>query len=315
MATFGTLSDRLVDTFKNLRTKGRLSASDVDGTVREIRRALLEADVALPVVQELIARVKERAIGQEVLKSLTPGQALVKVVSDELTAVMGTSNAALDLAVQPPAVILMAGLQGAGKTTTVAKLARFLKERHKKKVMVVSCDVYRPAAIDQLETLAGQVGVNFFPSKAGTDPVDIANDAVAAARREMADVLIVDTAGRLGIDHLSESIGQAIGFAHVSSQIVDDGPDLRDRVVDLVDGTIHRGTEPLGIGRDRRLEGEPGAVQPLDDRIVQIATDALTFGGERESITRRVECGLGGASFGEVPDGGDHIVVAVDVDR
>ncbi|HET8553332.1 MAG TPA: signal recognition particle protein [Rhodanobacteraceae bacterium] len=197
---FESLSQRLSGTVNRLRGRGRLTEENIQESLREVRIALLEADVALPVVQALIERVKARAVGQEVLKSLTPGQALVKVVSDELTAVMGESNAALDLAVQAPAVILMAGLQGAGKTTTVAKLARFLKEREKKKVMVVSCDVYRPAAIDQLQTLANQVGVSFFPSKAGTDPVDIANDAVAAARREMADVLIVDTAGRLHVD-------------------------------------------------------------------------------------------------------------------
>ncbi|HET6586302.1 MAG TPA: signal recognition particle protein [Oleiagrimonas sp.] len=197
---FESLSQRLSGTVTRLRGRGRLTEENIQESLREVRIALLEADVALPVVQALIERVKTRAVGQEVLKSLTPGQALVKVVSDELTAVMGESNAALNLAVQAPAVILMAGLQGAGKTTTVAKLARLLKEREKKKVMVVSCDVYRPAAIDQLQTLASQVGVSFFPSKAGTDPVDIANDAVAAARRELADVLIVDTAGRLHVD-------------------------------------------------------------------------------------------------------------------
>ncbi|HET7663638.1 MAG TPA: signal recognition particle protein [Rhodanobacteraceae bacterium] len=197
---FESLSQRLSGTVNRLRGRGRLTEENIQESLREVRIALLEADVALPVVQALIERVRTRAVGQEVLKSLTPGQALVKVVSDELTAVMGESNAALDLAVQAPAVILMAGLQGAGKTTTVAKLARFLKEREKKKVMVVSCDVYRPAAIDQLQTLASQVGVSFFPSKTGTNPVDIASDAVAAARREMADVLIVDTAGRLHVD-------------------------------------------------------------------------------------------------------------------
>ncbi len=197
---FDSLSQRLSGTVNRLRGRGRLTEENIRESLREVRIALLEADVALPVVQELIQRIKARAVGQEVLKSLTPGQALVKVVSDELTAVMGASNVALNLAVKAPAVVLMAGLQGAGKTTTVAKLARFLKEREKKRVMVVSCDVYRPAAIDQLETLAGQVGVDFFPSRTGTDPVDIATDAVAAARRDMADVLIVDTAGRLHVD-------------------------------------------------------------------------------------------------------------------
>jgi signal recognition particle subunit SRP54 len=197
---FESLSQRLSATVNRLRGRGRLTEENIRESLREVRIALLEADVALPVVQALIERVKVRAVGQEVLKSLSPGQALVKVVSDELTKVMGTANAELNLAQQPPAVVLMAGLQGAGKTTTVAKLARFLTERKKKKVMVVSCDVYRPAAIEQLRTLAEQVGVKFFPSEAGQNPVDIAKAAIAAARREVVDVLLVDTAGRLHID-------------------------------------------------------------------------------------------------------------------
>ena len=197
---FESLSQRLSTTVNRLRGRGRLTEENIRESLREVRIALLEADVALPVVQALIERVKVRAVGQEVLKSLSPGQALVKVVSDELTKVMGTANAELSLAQQPPAVVLMAGLQGAGKTTTVAKLARFLTERKKKKVMVVSCDVYRPAAIEQLRTLAEQVGVKFFPSEAGQSPVDIAKAAIAAARREVVDVLLVDTAGRLHID-------------------------------------------------------------------------------------------------------------------
>ena len=197
---FDSLSSRLSETVNRLRGRGRLTEENIRESLREVRIALLEADVALPVVQALIERVKVRAVGQEVLKSLSPGQALVKVVSDELTAVMGTANAELNLAATPPAVVLMAGLQGAGKTTTVAKLARFLKERKKKKVMVVSCDVYRPAAIEQLKTLAGQVEVSFFPSDGGQDPVAIARAALEAARREVVDVLIVDTAGRLHVD-------------------------------------------------------------------------------------------------------------------
>ncbi|HET7269318.1 MAG TPA: signal recognition particle protein [Oleiagrimonas sp.] len=197
---FESLSQRLTGTVNRLRGRGRLTEDNIRESLREVRIALLEADVALPVVQALIERVQARAVGQEVLKSLTPGQALVKIVSDELTVLMGETNEALDLSVKPPAVVLMAGLQGAGKTTTVAKLARHLTERHKKKVMVVSCDVYRPAAIEQLKTLAGQVGVAFFPSEGSQDPVAIANSAVAAARSEVADVLIVDTAGRLHVD-------------------------------------------------------------------------------------------------------------------
>src|SRR6187402_196710 len=197
---FESLSQRLSDTVNRLRGRGRLTEENIRETLREVRIALLEADVALPVVKALIERVKVRAVGQEVLKSLSPGQALVKVVSDELTTVMGVANTELNLAATPPAIVLMAGLQGAGKTTTVAKLARSLKERKKKRVMVVSCDVYRPAAIEQLRTLAQQVEVSFFPSEAGQSPVDIARAAVAAARREVMDVLLVDTAGRLHID-------------------------------------------------------------------------------------------------------------------
>jgi signal recognition particle subunit SRP54 len=197
---FESLTQRLSGTLQRLRGRGRLSEENIRESLREVRIALLEADVALPVVQALIERIKVRAVGQEVLTSLTPGQALIKVVKDEMTLVMGGQGAELSLARQPPAVILMAGLQGAGKTTTVAKLAKHLKERRKKKVMVVSCDVYRPAAIAQLQTLAGQVGALFHPSEAGQKPVDIARAAIDAAKRNVADVLIVDTAGRLAID-------------------------------------------------------------------------------------------------------------------
>jgi signal recognition particle subunit SRP54 len=197
---FESLTQRLSSTLQRLSGRGRLSEENIRESLREVRVALLEADVALPVVQALIERIKVRAVGQEVLKSLTPGQALIKVVRDELTLVMGSQASDLALNVQPPAVILMAGLQGAGKTTTVGKLAKFLKERRKKKVMVVSCDVYRPAAIAQLETLAGQVGALFHPSEAGQKPVDIARAAIDAAKRNVVDVLLIDTAGRLAID-------------------------------------------------------------------------------------------------------------------
>jgi signal recognition particle subunit SRP54 len=197
---FENLTERLQGTVKRLRGQARITEDNIQETLREVRMALLEADVALPVVREFITRVKGRALGQEVLGSLTPGQALIKIVNDELIAVMGQANEALQLNVQPPAVVLMAGLQGSGKTTTTAKLARQLKERHKKNVAVVSCDVYRPAAIRQLETLAGEVGVEFVPSTAGEDPVTIATRALEHARRKFLDVLIVDTAGRLHID-------------------------------------------------------------------------------------------------------------------
>ncbi len=197
---FESLSQRLSSTVERLRGRARLTEANIRESLREVRIALLEADVALPVVQALIQRVQVRAVGQEVLKSLTPGQALVKVVRDELTALMGTANADLNLNCAPPAVVLMAGLQGAGKTTTVAKLGKFLKDRKKKKVMVVSCDVYRPAAIEQLRLLADQVDVLFHPSSADQDPVAIAKSAVDAAKKNFADVLLVDTAGRLAID-------------------------------------------------------------------------------------------------------------------
>jgi len=197
---FESLSQRLTATVDRLRGRGRLTEENIRETVREVRVALLEADVALPVVTALIERVKTRAVGQDVIRSLTPGQALVKVVHDELASVMGTANADLNLNVPAPAVILMAGLQGAGKTTTVAKLALYLRERKRKRVMVVSADVYRPAAIEQLRVLAEQVDVVFHPSAGGEDPVRIVEGAIDAARRQLVEVLIVDTAGRLAVD-------------------------------------------------------------------------------------------------------------------
>ncbi|WP_374350378.1 signal recognition particle protein [Thermomonas sp.] len=197
---FESLTQRLSGTIERLRGRGRLSESNISEAVREVRIALLEADVALPVVQALIQRIKVRAVGQEVLRSLSPGQVLVKIVRDELAMVMGAQAQDLNLNVPAPAVILMAGLQGAGKTTTVAKLAKHLKEKRKKKVMVVSADVYRPAAIEQLQTLAGQVGAIFFPSDASQKPEAIVKAAIDEARKTFADVLIVDTAGRTSID-------------------------------------------------------------------------------------------------------------------
>jgi len=197
---FESLTQRLSGTVERLRGRGRLTESNISEAVREVRIALLEADVALPVVQALVQRIKVRAVGQEVMRSLTPGQVLVRIVRDELTAVMGSQSSDLNLNVPAPAVILMAGLQGAGKTTTVAKLAKHLKERRKKKVMVVSADVYRPAAIEQLQTLAGQVGVMFFLSDASQKPEAIVRAAIADARKSFVDVLIVDTAGRTSID-------------------------------------------------------------------------------------------------------------------
>jgi len=197
---FDSLSDRLAGSLKKLRGQGRITEDNIKETLREVRMALLEADVALAVVREFIDRVKERAMGQDVMRSLSPGQVFVKIVNDELVAVMGDEDNSLNLNSQPPVVILMAGLQGAGKTTSVAKLARFLKERQKKSVMVASADVYRPAAIEQLKTLASDVEAKFFPSDASQDPVAIAQAAVAQAKLEYVDVVIIDTAGRLHID-------------------------------------------------------------------------------------------------------------------
>jgi signal recognition particle subunit SRP54 len=197
---FESLSQRLTQSMQNLRGKGRLTEDSIRETLREVRIALLEADVALPVVQSFIGQVRERALGQEVIGSLQPGQALVKIVHNELVKVMGEENEALDLKAAPPVVVLLAGLQGSGKTTTTAKLAKHLLEQGKKKVMVVSCDVYRPAAIDQLETLAEQVGVLFHPSNVADRPVEIARGALETARKQFVDVLLVDTAGRLHID-------------------------------------------------------------------------------------------------------------------
>ena len=197
---FDNLTERLSKTIRNLRGQGRLSEDNINDALRDVRMALLEADVALPVVKEFIGRVRERAMGQDVLKSLLPGQMLVKVVNDELVHTMGEASDGLNLKVQPPAVILMAGLQGSGKTTSTAKLARMLKEREKKSVLVASCDIYRPAAIEQLQTLAGEVEAEFFPSRADQDPVKIAENAISHARKQHLDVVIIDTAGRLHID-------------------------------------------------------------------------------------------------------------------
>jgi signal recognition particle subunit SRP54 len=197
---FENLTDRLSRTLQKLRGQGRLSENNIRDSLREVRMALLEADVALPVVKEFIEAVRVRALGKDVISSLSPGQALIKVVNDELVSIMGEAHDGLDLKRKPPVIILMAGLQGAGKTTTVAKLARRLLELEKKSVMVASTDVYRPAAIEQLHTLATEVGADFFPSNNQQKPVAIARDAVAAALRASADVLIIDTAGRLAID-------------------------------------------------------------------------------------------------------------------
>ena len=201
MAMFESLSDRLSQSLKKISGKASLSEKNIQETLREVRMALLEADVALPAVKSFIGQVKNRSIGHEVSRSLNPGQQFLKIVQAELEKVMGEKNESLSLTSQPPAVVLMAGLQGAGKTTSAAKLSRYLIDREKKKVMVVSADVYRPAAIEQLKTLATEVNAEFFQSDTSQKPVDIVNTAIAAAKKQFIDVLIIDTAGRLHVDN------------------------------------------------------------------------------------------------------------------
>ena len=196
------LSDKLAKIVKEMRGQARITESNVQDMLREVRMALLEADVALPVVREFIARVKEKALGQDVVGSLKPGQTLVSIVNKELAAIMGEGQAELNLNVQPPAIILMAGLQGAGKTTTTAKIAKLLREKLRKKVLTVSGDVYRPAAIEQLKTVTAQAGAEWFPSTPDQKPLDIATAALDYAKKHYFDVLIVDTAGRLAIDEV-----------------------------------------------------------------------------------------------------------------
>ncbi|MEC7549628.1 MAG: signal recognition particle protein [Pseudomonadota bacterium] len=197
---FENLTERLSGTFRKLTGKATLTESNIQEVLREVRRALLEADVALPVVKDFIDRVSARAVGQEVSKSLTPGQAFIKLVQAEMQTIMGSANAELNLKSVPPAVVLMAGLQGAGKTTTAAKLARLLKTKSQKRVMLVSADIYRPAAIQQLQTLAGEIDVEFFGSDASQAPLTIVDAALREAEKKFVDVLLVDTAGRLAID-------------------------------------------------------------------------------------------------------------------
>jgi len=214
---FENLTGRLQQVVKNLRGQARLTEENIADAMREVRMALLEADVALPVVKEFIAQVKERAQGREVLQSLTPGQAVIQVVQEELTRLMGAQSVPLNLASVPPAIILMSGLQGSGKTTTSAKLARLLKEQ-KKKVLLVSADVYRPAAIEQLKTLGKQLDIECFDSHAGQKPADIAAQALDYARRHFHDVMIFDTAGRLAID---EAMMAEIKALHVQLKPVE----------------------------------------------------------------------------------------------
>lgn len=282
---FDNLTQRLSQTMQQLRGKGRLTDESIQDALREVRIALLEADVALPVVKSFLDEVRERATGVEITKSLTPGQTLIKIVNDELVRVIGGSNQALDLNAPAPVVILISGLQGSGKTTTTAKLAKLLKEEHSKKVATVSCDTYRPAAIKQLETLSAQVGAEFVSSDASQDAVDIARHALDAARRQFADVLLVDTAGRLHVDDdmMSEikRIHQAVNphetlfvvdsmsgqDAANSARAFNDALDLTGVVLTKTDGDA-RGGAALSV---RHITGKPIKFLGTGEK-----TDALT---------------------------------------
>lgn len=197
---FENLTERLTRTFKNLSGQGRLTEDNMQQALREVRMSLLEADVALPVIKDFIEHIKQKALGQEVLTSLKPDQALIKIVHDELVHTMGDARAELNLKTQPPAVFLLAGLQGSGKTTSAAKLARYLKETEKKKVMLVSVDIYRPAAIEQLKVLAEEIEVAFFPTQTNEQPLTVVKNAIDRAKKQFMDILIIDTAGRLHVD-------------------------------------------------------------------------------------------------------------------
>ena len=215
---FENLSNRLSGTAQKLRGQARLTQANIQDTLRDVRMALLEADVALPVVREFIENVKHKALGKEVLQSLSPGQAFIKIVNDELVHLMGDTVETLTFTAQPPVVILIAGLQGSGKTTSIAKLSRWLREQHKKSVAVVSCDVYRPAAIQQLQTLAKEVGVDFIPSETSQLPIDIVKRAVDHAKKQFKDVLLIDTAGRL---HVDDEMMQEIIALHTVAQPIE----------------------------------------------------------------------------------------------
>lgn len=217
---FDNLTKRFNSVVKTLRGQARLTEDNIQQALRDVRIALLEADVGLPVVKEFMANVQGRAIGQEVARSLTPGQAVVQIVAEELTRLMGESQSDLNLAVRPPAILLMAGLQGAGKTTTSAKLAKFLSEQTNKKVLLASCDVYRPAAMAQLQSLALQIGVDYFVAQQGASPMAIAEAALDYARRHFHDVLIVDTAGRLGIDEAMMQEISALNTALTPAEVL-----------------------------------------------------------------------------------------------
>ena len=278
---FDNLTDKLSKTIQKIRGQAQLSEDNIKEALRDVRVALLEADVALPVVKTFIDTVKQRAVGEEVMTSLTPAQVLVKIVNEELTRLLGSETSGLNLKTQPPAVILMAGLQGAGKTTSTGKLAKYLAEREGKKVMVVSTDVYRPAAIEQLKTVAKQVGASFYPSSVTDEPVAIAQKAVEAARKGFYDVLIVDTAGRLAIDEgmmkeisaLQETLKPAETLFVVDAMIgqdaanvakaFDEALDLTGVVLTKVDGDS-RGGAALSV---REITGKPIKFMGLGEKM------------------------------------------------
>ena len=277
------LTQRLSRVIKTLRGEARLTEDNIQDALREVRVALLEADVALSVVRDFIAKVKEKALGQDVVGSLTPGQALVGVVQRELTALMGGEAAGLNLAVTPPAVILMAGLQGSGKTTTSGKLAKWLIERERRKPLLVSCDVYRPAAIEQLKTVAAQAGATFFPSEASAKPLDIALAALQYARTHYHDVLIVDTAGRLAVDEaMMREIAELHGALHPAETLF---------VVDSM-----QGQDAVNVARAF------GQTLPLTG-VVLTKLDGDARGGAALSVRQVTGCPIKFTGVGEKLDG------------
>jgi signal recognition particle subunit SRP54 len=277
------LTQRLSRVIKTLRGEARLTEDNIQEALREVRVALLEADVALSVVRDFIAKVREKALGQDVVGSLTPGQALVGVVQRELTALMGGEAAGLNLAVTPPAVILMAGLQGSGKTTTSGKLAKWLIERERRKPLLVSCDVYRPAAIEQLKTVAAQAGATFFPSEASAKPLDIALAALQYARTHYHDVLIVDTAGRLAVDEaMMREIAELHGALHPAETLF---------VVDSM-----QGQDAVNVARAF------GQTLPLTG-VVLTKLDGDARGGAALSVRQVTGCPIKFTGVGEKLDG------------
>mgnify|MGYP000650324811 CR=1 FL=1 len=291
---FDTLTDRLSQSLRNIAGTGQLTEDNIKDTLREVRMALLEADVALPVAREFIEKVKTEALGQEVLKQLSPGQAFVKIVYDQLTAMMGEANESLALSGKPPVIILLAGLQGAGKTTTAGKLAKFLKERQKKKVMMVSADVYRPAAIAQLETVARGVGALFSASSPDEQPIAIAQRAIEQARIQYADVLIVDTAGRLHIDDSMMDEIKALHAAISPSEtlfVVDalTGQDAANTAKGAIDDATITAQVNAGLAKDPDLSALKINVDTVNGKVTLNGPAPSTVARDRaETIAKSV---------------------------